>query len=117
MIIDKNKIYLFHNIYGDADDLIKTAGEDIIAVPFGWDEESEIKRNEILNKIGRINSCLPSVMVWRKEYIRPEKTILEHTIPSEIIEAHWEEIPLGNKPKYLWNWMYIFSIIDGWDNG
>jgi hypothetical protein len=117
MTLDKNKVYLFHNIYGDADELIKNAGDDIICVPFGWDEETENNRNNMLNEMGIVSSSLPSVIVWRKEYIRPEKTILDHTIPSEIVEAHWEEISLGNKPKYLWNWIYVFSVIDGWDNG
>lgn len=43
--------YLFHNIYGDANDLISTKPDDVILVPYGWDENTEMKRNEILAQL------------------------------------------------------------------
>ena len=39
------KKYFFHNIYGDAQNLIDTAPEDVICIPAGWSPEAETNRN------------------------------------------------------------------------
>ena len=44
--------YLLHNIYGDADDLIASAPDDVISVPFGWDAATEAARNDLLAQLG-----------------------------------------------------------------
>ena len=41
--------YFFHNIYGDANDLIASKPQDVQAIPFGWDEQSELGRNQLLS--------------------------------------------------------------------
>lgn len=66
--------YLFHNIYGDADNLIATAPDDVTCVPFGWDEQTESARDVLMQQLGIGGvSCLPSLVV-------------EH-------EGQWVEIP------------------------
>lgn len=117
-MIDKSKIYFFHNVYGDADELIRLAPEEVIMIPFGWDEESEAKRNEIIEELGVVPSCLPSIMVWKDQDIIPSVTTLEGIeVPGITIDARWLEIPVGKSPKYLWNWMHIMSIVEAWKNG
>jgi len=68
--------YLFHNIYGDADDLIASKPEGVITVPYGWDEKTEKNRIEILNSLNlRGVSGLP-VYVFphpSHKYLVPER--------------------------------------------
>jgi hypothetical protein len=46
--MDKTKIYFFHNIYGQEKSLLDTLPDNVTAVPFGWDTESENKRINLL---------------------------------------------------------------------
>lgn len=48
MAVDLDKLYLFHNIYGDAQSLIDSAADDVVLVPWGPDEAAETIRNGIL---------------------------------------------------------------------
>ena len=58
--------YLLHNIYGDADDLIASAPDDVTCVPFGWDAETEAARNALLADLGVAGvSGLPALLVER----------------------------------------------------
>ena len=117
-MIDKNNIYFFYNVYGDADELIKLAPENVILVPFGWDEKTESYRNKIIEEIGITPSCLPSVVAWRKEDQLPPTITMEGLEgPAVTIESRWLEIPVGKSPKYLWNWMHIMAIVGEWNNG
>jgi hypothetical protein len=54
--------YLFHNIYGDCDHLLAQLPDHVIAVPFGWNAETEQARNQILQSIGESVSSLPSLV-------------------------------------------------------
>jgi hypothetical protein len=103
---DTTKQYLFHNIYGDADDLIKNKPSNVILVPFGWDEETENNRNTILNELDRGVSCLPSLLFFGKEYITYGNNDVERIEP-----AKWEEVRVGTLEK-PWNWADIQLCID-----
>lgn len=103
--------YLFHNIYGDADELIATAPSDVTCIPFGWDEQTERTRNEIIAFLGLPHiSALPSVVFWfpEKTYSDPVTNGASRTFP-----AHWQELPITNLPK-PWSWDTIDTAIDEW---
>lgn len=53
--------YLFHNIYGDADELITTKPNDVVCIPFGWSTEIEEERNKKMQEINLVVSGLPSL--------------------------------------------------------
>jgi hypothetical protein len=98
MAPDPTNIYFFYNIYGDADELLATKPSNAIAVPFGWDPETEQKRNEILAELNASVSGLPSVLYYRAEY---EVTLPDGT--TMIVPAHWEEFDFWDLPK-PWSW-------------
>ena len=107
------QIYLFHNVYGDADSLIANKPDNVITVPYGWDKNTEALRNAILDMLDiRING-LPTVVAWRPAYTvyssHPDD-------PPKIMPAGWQTINLENISRYDWTWQYIQSIIDGWNS-
>lgn len=59
------KTYLFHNVYGDSDDLIASKPGWVECVPFGWSAEAEEYRNSILLGLNVSVSGLPSVVSTR----------------------------------------------------
>jgi hypothetical protein len=104
-MVDTTKQYLFHNIYGDADNLIANKPGNVILVPFGWDEETESNRNAILNELGASVTCLPSVLFFGKEYVAYGENDVERIEP-----AKWEEVRVGTLEK-PWNWDDINACI------
>ena len=54
--------YLFHNVYGDADELISSKPNDVTCVPFGWSEEIEQERNRLINELNVVVGSLPSLV-------------------------------------------------------
>jgi hypothetical protein len=103
-------IYLFHNVYGEENDLISSAAENVECIPFGWTEEAETYRNNKLQDLGISIGSVPCVIAWRDSFtIGTEENLL--TVP-----AHWEEIRLADIEKNNWNWDYINNIIDSWSN-
>lgn len=62
--VDTSKRYFFHNVYGDAADLLAALPDDVVDVPFGWDDAAEQRRNEILAAIGHSVSGLPSLLYY-----------------------------------------------------
>lgn len=106
-------MYLFHNVYGDADELIATKPDDVQAVPFGWTEEIENARNELLSSLSCTVSCLPSIV-----FEVPEKMVKVGVFVNGVVEeslarmpAHYEEIRIFDMPK-PWNWGDILPIIE-----
>lgn len=101
--------YLFHNIYGDAQTLIDTKSNDVIVVPFGWDQQTESIRDSMLNLLKVNVASLPAVVVWREEYIvtSPHPDDAPKTMP-----AGWFVLHLNDVPQSDWNWSQIQSIID-----
>lgn len=58
--------YLLHNIYGDADNLVASAPEDVVTMPFGWDATTETARNALLDQLGLTGvSGLPCLLYQR----------------------------------------------------
>lgn len=111
-MIDTTNIYLFHNVYGDADQLLENKPENIIAIPFGWTEELELVRNDLLAQLNTSAPILPCIIAWKSEELVPEITtqFLNEgikTIPAHTIDAYWACIPVGKWPKEDWTWEKI----------
>ena len=105
------KKYLFHNVYGDAQSLIDNKPENVVAVPFGWDPQTEAMRDSILGLLGVTVAGLPAIVAWREEYITTSPSPLD---PPKTMPAGWFVLHLNDVPKSDWNWGYIQSVIDGW---
>ena len=94
--------YFFHNIYGDADELLASKPQDVQAIAFGWDEQSEAERNQLLSELNCGVSCLPSLIYWRNAY--SYDSLDENNQPVTItVPAHWEEIRVADIEK-PWTW-------------
>lgn len=101
--------YLFHNIYGDAADLIATAPLDVICVPFGWDEQTEKNRNDLIASLNLPNiSTLPSVVFWCPEKTYPDPFNIN--VPPRTFSAYWRELPILIIPQ-PWSWDKIDAAI------
>ena len=107
-MIDKTKVYFFHNVYGDADSLIATKPDSVIAVPFGWTEEIEENRNNILSELGTGVGVLPCVIAWKNDEVVAEKLVNflgeRIVLPQHTIDGFWKEIPIGSWPQEDWTW-------------
>ena len=110
-MIDINKKYLFHNVYGEEAELISSAPSEVISVPFGWTEEVESHRNNMLEEMSMGVGALPSVSFWREDKVIPEETYADLTIPSYVQPAQWINIPVGVWPKEDWTWEKINQAI------
>lgn len=104
-------MYLFHNTYGDADSLIENKPEGVTCVPWGWDKDTEERRDAFLTLLAVNVPSLPAVVAWRKEYTTTSPNPLD---PPKFIPSHWEVIKLSEVPRADWNWQYIQSVIDKW---
>lgn len=94
--------YLIHNIYGDADDLIATAPNDVECLPRLWDEEGEENLIQRLVELGISSvSCLPALLYWREEQL-----ILMSDGSEEITPAQWVELRIADIPT-PWTWTSI----------
>jgi hypothetical protein len=104
--------YLFHNVYGDADELIATKPNDVVAVPFGWTDEIEANRNAILAQLNCNNSVLPSVIFHVQEkMIEIGVWVDDHMeLTMARLPEHYEEIRVFDMPK-PWNWTDINNLI------
>ena len=109
MSVDTNKKYFFHNIYGDAQSLLDTKPEDVIAIPFGPDAETETNRNNYINDLGISPSCLPC-LVWYKPSYR-EDTIINDQPSFQTFPAAWTELRFKEIDKSNWNWTYINNLL------
>ena len=105
--------YLFHNVYGDADELIATKPADVVAVPFGWTDEIEANRNAILTSLDRNGvSTLPSVVYQINEKMVETSVFVDGDMQPSLarLPQHYEEIRVFDMPK-PWNWTDINNII------
>ena len=100
--------YFFYNVYGDAQTLLDTASEqeNVVLVPFGWTEEIEQQRNEIIGQIGVTPSGLPSVIYYKieQEIHHPDGT-------TTIEPAHLHEFRVDSLEK-PWTWTKINNKIN-----
>jgi hypothetical protein len=90
--------YLFHNIYGDAKELIETKPDDVICVPFGWDPVTEEKRNTLLQELGVYVSCLPCLVYWKEEHTITHADGFQSVQPTGWYEFRFDQ---DKKP---WSW-------------
>ena len=107
--MDTTKKYLFHNIYGDADNLISTKDINTIPVAWGPDSETENNRNNILNQLGITVSCLPSLIYWKEMEQVP--SIINGVNTFYTVDAHWQELRIEDLDKSNWNWEYINTYL------
>jgi hypothetical protein len=110
-MLNKDKFYLFHNVYGDADDLIATAPSNVITIPYGWDEKTEAYRNEIIKAMNFMPSVLPAVMYFAKEIRIDEHEVDGLWVPNTYIPPRWQEVRVLDMPK-PWTWTDIISSIE-----
>jgi hypothetical protein len=106
-------IYLFHNVYGDADDLIANKPSDCVTVPAGWDEAAEANRNQIIASLDGFKgfSCLPSVVYFQPAYqLTVTDTATQETKITDLGNS-WTEIRVEDMPK-PWNWVSILDVIN-----
>lgn len=94
-------MYLFHNVYGDADYLINSAPEDVECVPFGWTEEIEQHRNSLIAMLDVTVSSLPSVVFLMPEKVMPSMCLIdgEYQPCEETFAEHWQELRLDAVPE------------------
>ena len=94
-------MYLFHNVYGDADYLINSASEDIQCVPFGWTPEIEEARNTLINQLNVTVSALPSVVFQMPEKTMPGLCLVDNEYQpcEQVVPEHWEEIRVMDLPE------------------
>jgi hypothetical protein len=103
-------IYLFHNVYGDANELIETKPANCEAIPFGWTSKVEAYRNQKINELKCAVSGLPSVIYFQPTYT---STIIFSTGEQEIYNFGntWTEIRVHEMSK-PWTWEKIQSEIN-----
>lgn len=97
--------YFFYNVYGDADELIKTVPEDVFCVKYGWDKETEENRNTIVSQLGIVPSSLPCLM-----YYREEKTLIFPDGEEFIDPAGWKEVRICDIEQ-PWTWEKIINQV------
>jgi hypothetical protein len=56
-------LYFFHNVHGESQDLIEGASslEGVHCIPYGWDEQTESRRDQLCEKLGILVPALPAV--------------------------------------------------------
>lgn len=115
--LDRSKLYFFHNVYGDEQNLLDTMPANVVAVPVGWTEEVEAARNEILDAmvvdgegIGGRYSTIPDVLYFRPSFTKTELDADGQPIIIEV-NAHWASLRLDvtNLPE---SWDIIEARIE-----
>lgn len=96
-------IYLFHNVYGDTDELISAKPSDCEAVPFGWTPEVEEYRNNLVAQLGCTVSCLPSVVYYQPAYSITVTNTLTGEVTTTSLGGTWAEVPVLHMDK-PWSW-------------
>ena len=104
-------IYLFHNIYGDADELIASKPADCEAVPFGWTPEVEEYRNNLLAQLGCTVSTLPAVVYYQAPYTTTITDISTNEVTTIASGGKWEEVGVLHMDK-PWTWEAIQAEIN-----
>ena len=122
-MIDKNKIYFFHNIYGDEQDLLNTMPENVVAVPFGWSEEAESNRNAIIRELNTSIPSIPCVVAHIDEHYAdisffPNLQLLPESDPrrektEHLVYAKWTFFDIINMEK-PWNWQDVLNKINNY---
>lgn len=103
--------YLFHNVYGDCNELISTSPSDVQCVPFGWTEEIENYRNNLIKQLNIGISSLPSFVFNVPEKMLKTLVDVDGQVEESLIryDAYNEVIGISNFPK-PWNWETINKV-------
>ena len=98
--MDKTKIYFFHNVYGEEKGLLETIPDNVTAIPYGWDNDTELKRIKVLSELKLFISGLPALVQWKQEYVTgyDSVTYIEY---EGWIETYFYKFP---KP---WTWEQV----------
>ena len=110
------KKYLFHNVYGDADNLINTAPNDVECIPAGWSVEIETARNDKINLLG-IGGVqgYPCLVYWEDAktvtYTVPDGPNVGQTI-TRTVAAGWKTLGIYGEGKENWTWTDILNNIN-----
>jgi hypothetical protein len=122
-MIDQNKIYFFHNVYGDEQDLIEKLPDNVVAVPFGWTPEIEENRNNILSEIGQNASTIPCIFVYIHEHYADKsffptiESLSENdsrkSMQEHLVLAKWTQFDILSMPK-PWTWIDILNKINSY---
>jgi len=114
-------MYFFHNVYGDEKELLDSLPEGVVAVPFGWTEEIEEKRNALLSDLGTSVSSIPCVLVFVPEHFVDASLLtgdplipLDHrSVGLQLVPSRWVEISfLGlDKP---WSWDPMMALVNSY---
>lgn len=110
------KKYLFHNIYGDSDNLINTAPNDVVLVPAGWSQEAETNRNNYIDLLG-IGGVqgYPCIVYWEDEKevsFTPDEGPDAGTTFTRTVPAGWKALGIYGNGKEDWTWTDILNNIN-----
>jgi len=83
----KKCVYFFYNVFGDANELLRTKPDSVTGVSFACDEESEARCDAVLDKIGFQPSSLPCIAYWE----------------DQLGEPHWQMENFDHDAK-PWSW-------------
>jgi hypothetical protein len=80
--------YFFYNVYGDSEELLASKPDDVIAVPYGLNEEAEYARHILIARTGIIITYIPSIFT---------------EVTDEDGKTLWKEFRFEHKMK-PWSW-------------
>jgi len=101
----KKPIYLFYNVFGDANELLKTKPNSVTAVSFGWDKETESKCDAVLDEIDLQVSSVPCIAYWDEHRTVPNLDGSTYTF-----EPHWRMAAFDHDAK-PWSWNQMNQIL------
>lgn len=111
--------YLFHN--NETDYLLQDMPKDIVPVQWGWTEEIEKNRQEILSNLGISIASLPCLVVWIPEHYADISFFADRgytddermNIKEHFVSAAWVQFNLLNIEK-PWTWQKIYDTINSY---
>ena len=106
--------YLFHNIYGDAQNLIDTLPADVEAIAWGWDVATETAREEKLAELNNPNIPeLPCLAYYRNAYSVDQTNPMTNEVLTFNHPADWFGLGFNqiNDNEDTWTWEMMEQFI------
>jgi hypothetical protein len=88
--------YFFYNVYGDSEELLASKPDDVIAVPYGLNEEAEYARHLLIARTGIIITYIPSIFT---------------EVTDEDGKTSWKEFRFEHKIK-PWSWDQVNDVVE-----
>jgi hypothetical protein len=88
--------YFFYNVYGDSEELLASKPDDVIAVPYGLNEEAEYARHLLIAGTGIIITYIPSIFT---------------EVTDEDGKTSWKEFRFEHKIK-PWSWDQVNNVVE-----